>query len=74
MVIYDAYGRAYLLQCDRGGIITMYDASNGTMLTTIDMGSRIDSTPAVYGNMLVVGTRGKGGAGKAAKISCVKIS
>ena len=74
VVIYDAYGKAYLLQCDRGGILTMYDAATGTMLTSLDLGSRIDSTPVVYNNMLVVGTRGKGGAGKPAKICCIKIS
>lgn len=74
VVVYDAYGHAYLIQCDRGGIVTLYDASNGTLLTTLDLGSRIDSTPAVYNNMLIVGTRGKGGSGKAAKISAVSIS
>jgi hypothetical protein len=42
-------------------------------LNTIDLGSRIDSTPAVFDNMLVVGTRGKGGAGKGPQIVCLKI-
>ncbi len=74
VVVYDALGKAYLLMCDRSGIITLYDASDGTQYNTLDLGSRIDSTPAVFNDMLVVGTRGKGGAGKAAKISCVKIS
>ncbi len=74
VVIYDASGKGYLIQCDRGGIITMYDALTGTKLTTLDAGSRIDSTPAVFGDYLVVGTRGKGGSGKAAKIVGIKIS
>ncbi|MDO4572247.1 MAG: PQQ-binding-like beta-propeller repeat protein, partial [Clostridia bacterium] len=74
VVVYDEYGKAYLIQCDRGGIVTMYDASTGTLITTVDLGSRIDSTPAVYNNMLVVGTRGKGGSGESQKICCVKIS
>ena len=74
VVIYDGNGKAYVIQCDRGGFVTMYDAVNGTKLVSVDLGSRIDSTPAVYGDYLVVGTRGKGGAGKAAKISCIKIS
>ena len=73
-MIYDGSGRGYLIQCDRGGTVTLYDAAEGTQLTTLDLGSRIDSTPAVFGDYLVVGTRGKGGSGKAAKISCVKIS
>lgn len=74
VVVYDSYGKAYFIQCDRGGIVTLYDASNGTLLTTLDLGSRIDSTPAVYNNMLIVGTRGKGGSGKSAKICAVSIS
>ncbi len=74
VVVYDAQGKAYLIQCDRGGNVTMYDASNGTMLNSVDLGSRIDSTPAVFNNLLVVGTRGKGGSGKGPVIVCLKIS
>lgn len=74
VVVYDEQGRGYLLQCDRGGYITLYDAQYGTELNSLDLGSRIDSTPAVFNNMLVVGTRGKGGSGDSAKIVCVKIS
>ncbi len=74
VVVYDEQGKAYLIQCDRGGYITMYDASSGIQLNSLDLGSRIDSTPAVFNNMLVVGTRGKGGSGKAPQIVCVKIS
>ncbi len=73
VVVYDAQGKAYLIQCDRGGIVTFYDASSGMQLSTIDLGSRIDSTPAVFDNMVVVGTRGKGGAGKGPQIICLKI-
>jgi hypothetical protein len=74
VVVYDAQGKAYLIQCDRGGYVTLYDASNGIQLNSIDLGSRIDSTPAVFNNMLVVGTRGKGGSGKGPQIVCIKIS
>jgi len=74
VVVYDAQGKAYLIQCDRGGYVTMYDASSGIMLNSIDVGSRIDSTPAVFNNLLVVGTRGKGGSGKGPQIVCLKIS
>ena len=74
VVVYDPQGKAYLIQCDRGGYVTMYDASSGIMLNSIDVGSRIDSTPAVFDNLLVVGTRGKGGSGKGPMIICLKIS
>ena len=74
VVVYDSQGRAFLIQCDRGGYVTLYDASSGIQLNSIDIGSRIDSTPAVFNNMLVVGTRGKGGSGKGPQIVCLKIS
>ncbi|HWQ96591.1 MAG TPA: hypothetical protein VN538_00660 [Clostridia bacterium] len=74
VLVYDAQGKGYLIMCDRGGYVTMYDASSGIMLNSIDIGSRIDSTPAVFNNLLVVGTRGKGGSGQGPKIVCLKIS
>ena len=74
VVVYDAQGKGYLIQCDRGGYVTFYDASSGIQLNSLDLGSRIDSTPAVFNNMLVVGTRGKGGSGKGPQIVCLKIS
>ena len=74
VLVYDAQGKGYLIMCDRGGYVTIYDASSGIMLNSIDIGSRIDSTPAVFNNLLVVGTRGKGGSGQGPKIVCLKIS
>jgi hypothetical protein len=74
VLVYDAQGKGYLIMCDRGGYVTMYDASSGIMLNSIDIGSRIDSTPAVFNNLLVVGTRGPGGSGQGPKIVCLKIS
>lgn len=74
LVVYDSYYRAYLVQCDRGGHMKLYDAQKGTFLYDLDLGSRIDSTPAAFGDMIVVGTRGKGGSGEGAKIVGVKIS
>lgn len=74
VVVYDSEQCAYLIQCDRAGFIKMYDASNGSVLYSLDLGSRIDSTPAVFNNYLVVGTRGKGGSGETPKIICVKIA
>ena len=74
VLVYDENYRAYLIQCDRGGHIKLYDASTGGFLYDLDLGSRIDSTPVVYNNILVVGTRGKGGSGGAAKIVALKVS
>ena len=73
VVIYDANNKAYLIQCDRGGMIRIHDpADGGRVLFEINAGSRIESTPAVFGNMLVVGTRGTHGT-ESQKILCFKI-
>ena len=68
VVVYTKDGTAYLIQADRGGYLKMYDPTDGTLLDSLDLGSRIESTPSVYGNMLVVGTRGVGGSGESQKI------
>ena len=74
VLVYDENAKGYLIQCDRDGYIKLYDALNGTLLFSLDAGSQIDSTPAVFNNMLVVGTRGKGGSGEKSKIICARIS
>ncbi|MBR0026507.1 MAG: pyrrolo-quinoline quinone [Clostridia bacterium] len=62
VMLYDQNNRAYLVQCDRGGMIRIHDpADGGKVLFEMNAGSRIESTPAVFGNMLVVGTRGTHG-------------
>ena len=74
VVIYDKDENAYVIQCDRNGMMRMHDARTGKVLTEIDMGSRIESTPAVFGDYLVVGTRGVSGSGDSPKIIGIKIS
>lgn len=74
VVIYDAEENAYIIQGDRNGKLRMHDARTGAALFELDMGSRMESTPAVFGDYLVVGTRGTHGSGESQKIICVKIS
>ena len=73
VVIYDQSQKAYVLQCDCNGILRMYDGSSGTMICEADLGSRVESTPAVFNNILVVGTRGQYGRGESQKIIGVVI-
>lgn len=73
VVIYDENGKGYVIQCDRGGCITLYSAADGQKLCQADLGSRIDSTPAVFNNTLVVGTRGVDGSGAGPKIYGIRI-
>ena len=73
MVIYDENGKGYILQCDRGGKLTLYSGIDGQQMCSIDLGSRIESTPAVFNNTLVVGTRGVDGSGQGPKIVGIRI-
>lgn len=73
VAIYDDDGNAYIIQCDVEGIMRLHDAKTGEALSEVDLGSRIDSTPAVFGNTLVVGTRGIGGSGDGSRIIGVRI-
>lgn len=74
VVVYDSAGKAYVIQCDRTGILRLHDAATGEALFSLDMGSRIESTPVVFGDYLVVGTKGVYGSGEGPKIIGVKIS
>lgn len=56
---YDSNGRAYLFQNNSNGDLKMIDAKNGTILANIDLGSNVEGSPAIYNDMLVIGTRGQ---------------
>lgn len=77
LVIYTDRGDAYVVACDRSGKVNLYDGSTGGMAlcSSLDLGGRIDSTPAAFGNYLVVGTTGKApdGTETTPKIFCIKV-
>ena len=77
LVLYTDRGDAYLIACDRSGKVNLYDAATGGMALcfSLDLGGRIDSTPAAFGNYFVVGTTGKGADGTetSPKIYCIKV-
>ncbi len=70
VAVYDENGNAYIVICegyDTGSKIFLLDGKTGTLLSTVDVEKSMEASPAVYGNMIVVGTRGM-------KIWGVKIS
>jgi len=77
LVLYTDRGDAYLVACDRSGKVNLYDAATGGMAlcSSLDLGARIDSTPAAFGNYLVVGTTGKApdGTETTPQIYCIKV-
>ena len=66
VAVYDEDGTGYVVLCDSGGTAYFLDGATGTTLDTLDMGGLVEASPAVFGDMLVVGTR-------AEKICGVKI-
>ncbi len=59
VLVYDEKGNGYLIVCDSGGKMTLYNALSGKLLDSISLGSNVEGSPAVYDNMIVVGTRGQ---------------
>ncbi|PWL49302.1 MAG: pyrrolo-quinoline quinone [Clostridiales bacterium] len=58
VAVYDEEGKAYLLQGDSAGTLHLLDARTGKLLDQLPLGANIEASPAVVGNILVVGTRG----------------
>ncbi len=74
VVVYDDEGYGYVVMADRWGIVKVHDPLNdGEVIAEVDLGSRIESTPSVYNDMLVVGTRGAGGNGQPQRIYGVRL-
>lgn len=59
VLVYDHQGNGYLVVCDSSGRMTLYNALTGKVLDQIQLGTNVEGSPAVYDNMIVVGTRGQ---------------
>ncbi len=59
VAVYDSNGNGYLILCDSDGNMFLLDGLTGQLKDTINLGKNIEASPAVYGNTIVVGTRGK---------------
>ncbi len=60
VAIYDEDCKAFILFCDAYGKIHLIDAKTGETLSTLHTGGgNIEGSPAVYQDILVVGTRGQ---------------
>lgn len=52
-------GKTYVAVCDSAGQVFLLEGATGQVLNQISVESLVEATPAVYENMLVVGTRGQ---------------
>ncbi len=59
LAVYSESGEPYLILCDSVGNVMLIDALNGETLNKLNIGSNIEASPAMFNDILVVGTRGQ---------------
>ncbi len=59
VAVYTPEGKSYLIQCDTVGNMFLLEGTTGKILDQISLGANIEASPAVFGNTIVVGTRGQ---------------
>ncbi len=57
--IYTKNGKSYIIQCDSGGYMYLIEGQTGQILDKIPLEGNVEGSPAVYDDMIVVGTRGQ---------------
>ncbi len=57
VAVYGSDGTAYVVVCDSAGYASFIDGSTGKVLDTLYLGGLVEASPAVFEDMLVVGTR-----------------
>ena len=59
VALYDGKGEGYIILCDSGGNVKFINGKTGETLNSINLGSNIEASPAVFNDILVIGTRGQ---------------
>ena len=58
VALYTDEGEAYIVLCDSVGNLSLLEGSTGETISSMSMGSNIEASPAVFENMIVIGSRG----------------
>ena len=59
VAVYDEAGRGWIIQACSNGTIYLMDGLTGDVINTLAVNGVIEGSPAVYGDMMVIGTTGK---------------
>lgn len=59
VAVYNEAGDAWIIQALHDGQINLLDGKTGEVLDTLKLDTEIKASPAVYGNLLVIGSTGK---------------
>ena len=60
VAVYDEGDNGWIIQCGSDGVIALLNGETGEEMTTLTVEGAIEASPAVYGDMMVIGTTGKG--------------
>lgn len=58
IAVYQPDGKSYIILGDDNGTLRLMDGFTGSTISTVNLGSAIQASPAAYGNRIVVGTTG----------------
>lgn len=56
--VYDQSGKAYLIQANSVGTVSVISAQDGKVLGSLNIGTNIEASPAIFNNYAVVASRG----------------
>jgi hypothetical protein len=59
VAVYTPDGKSYIVACDTVGNMFLLEGKTGKIVDTINLGTNIEASPAVFDNTIVVGTRGQ---------------
>ncbi len=62
IILYSPSGDAWVMQGDSSGLLTLLNASDGSVANTLKLEGAIEASPAAYRDMVVVATGSKEGA------------
>lgn len=59
VAVYDETGHGWIIQANSKGALVMYDGLTGKEVARVKLSGNVEGSPAVYNDILVVGTRDK---------------
>ncbi len=62
VAVYNELGDSWIIQGDQSGLLHLLDARSGAHMYQLDLGGEIQGSPAVYRDILVIGTCSRGNA------------
>ena len=60
VAVYDRDGNGWIVQCAEDGTILLLEGLTGTQTAELQLDAKIKASPAVYNDIMVIGTTGKG--------------